>query len=179
VADLSGANLSGANLSRADLYRADLSGANLSGADLYRADLSGAKNLSEAVLNFIRDDIWAVLSSAPAEAPAVLEALKTGRVDGSQYSGECACLVGTIANTRHCKVSELGALKPDSNRLAERWFMAIKRGDTPGNSEPCKLAAAWVEDWLTRVRAAFTPPQVSLTTLAPSPKPRSRRKAGR
>src|SRR5450830_416482 len=151
-ADLSGADLSGANLSGADLSGADLRGANLSGANLSGADLSGANLLP------IRDDIWAVLSSAPAEVPALIDALKTGRVDGSTYEGDCSCLVGTIARTRGVSISTLESLKPNSSRPAERFFMGIRTGDTPETSQFSKLALEWSEEWLARMRAAFSLP---------------------
>src|SRR3990167_6442464 len=82
----------------------------------------------------IRDDVWAVLDRAPREAKGVLMALREGRVDGSSYSGTCACLIGTIANLRHC---DYEVLTPDESRPAERFFLAIRPGDTPENSEPC------------------------------------------
>jgi hypothetical protein len=153
-ADLSGANLSGAdlswaNLSRANLSRANLSGANLSGADLSRANLSGA-NLSP-----IRDDLWAVLSSAPNEVAGLLAALREGRVDGSTYTGACACLVGTLANVRHCDVDAIPGLTPNSARPIERFFCGIRPGDTPETNAVSKLAAEWTEDWLTRMQATF------------------------
>jgi hypothetical protein len=180
-ADLSGANLSGANLRGAYLSGANLSGANLRGAylrgaylrdaDLRDADLSGANlrgaylrgaylraaNLSAANLTPIRDDFYAVLSSVPAEVPSLIAALKGGRVDGSTYEGECACLVGTIANARGCEYSMIPDLKPDHSRPAERFFLAIQEGDTPETNQFSALAVEWAETWLERMRAAFTP----------------------
>lgn len=117
-------------------------GSNLSGSDLSYSDLSGS-NLRAARLEPIRVDIWAVLSSAPAEAVAVRDALAAGRVDGSTYSGECSCLVGTIATARKCAVE---SLYRDSSRPAERFFMSILPGHTPENSQYCKLAHEWVSD---------------------------------
>jgi hypothetical protein len=135
-ADLSGANLSGANLS----------GANLSGANLSDADLSGA-NLSGANLRGFRADFWDVLLRAPHEIAGVRAALVEGRVDGSTYSGECACLVGTIANVRQADYSELGNnLNPDSGRPAEQWFMGIRKGDTPETNQQSKLAVEWLDE---------------------------------
>ena len=162
-ANLSGANLSGANLSRADLSRADLSDANLSRADLSRADLSRADlsradlsdadlsdaNLSDANLSGARNDLWDVLLRARAEVPGLLAALRSGRVNGSAYHGECACLVGTIANIRHAGIEELGSgLKPDAARPAERWFLGIREGDTPETSQIAKVTEGWILEFL-------------------------------
>ncbi|WP_196487145.1 pentapeptide repeat-containing protein [Burkholderia vietnamiensis] len=164
-ANLSGAYLSGANLSDADLSGAYLSGANLRDADLSDADLSGAylrdadlsgANLSGADLLPIKADFIEVISQAPREVPALIDALKAGRVDGSTYSGECACLVGTIANARGIDVdsAELGIPK-DSSRPVERFFMAIRKGDTPETNAASKLALEWAETWLDTRRKAF------------------------
>ena len=165
-ANLSDADLSGANLSDADLSGADLSYANLSGADLSDADLSGANlsganlsgaNLSDADLTPIRDDVWAVLAAAPGEARAVRDALAAGRVEGSVYAGDCACLVGTIANARGVAYTEIEGLRPASSRPAERFFMNIHRGDTPENNQSCALAHEWASDFVVRMEAAFAP----------------------
>ena len=150
------ANLGDADLRDADLSGADLSGANLSGANLRGADLSGA-DLSGANLVIVRDDIWAVLSSAPREAEGLLAALKEGRVNGSAYEGACACLVGTLANVRGCGYAAIPGLMPNSRRPAERFFLAINVGDTPETSQACKLAAEWVEQWIVAMKAAFGP----------------------
>jgi hypothetical protein len=141
---------------RADLTGAVLTDADLTGADLTDADLTDAV-LRDADLTPIRDDIWAVLSGAPAEVPALLDAIKGGRINGSQYIGACACLVGTIANARHCDTSQLGpSLKPNADRPAEKFFLSIREGDTPDTNPFSKLAAEWVGDWLTRMQGAFS-----------------------
>jgi hypothetical protein len=141
----------GANVCGADVRGANLDGANMDGADLRGANLRGI-NFGEANLRHFRNDIWAVLSSAPREVGAVLAALREGRVNGSVYTGECACLVGTIANARHCDYHDL---YPEASRLAEIWFLQIQPGDTPTTSEPCRLAAEWVETWIIHMRTAF------------------------
>jgi hypothetical protein len=157
-ADLSWANLSKANLSKANLSKADLSWANLSKANLSEADLSEADlswaNLSKANLSTIKNDVWAVLLSAPKEVEGLRKALEEGRVDGSTYEGECACLVGTIANLRGCEIESLKGLNPDSSRPAERFFMAIKRGDTPAKNPACKIALEWVNEFLEKMKLA-------------------------
>jgi hypothetical protein len=142
-ADLSGADLSGADLRRADLRRADLSGADLRRADLRRADLSG-----------IKEDLFKILDSAPLEVPGVLAALNAGKVDGSTYEGECACLVGTIANLRSEHYEDLPGIEPDSDRPAERWFMMIREGSTPENNQAAAIAKEWIEEWIAAHPAA-------------------------
>ena len=159
-ANLTGANLTGANLTGADLTRANLTGANLTGANLTGANLTGA-DLTRANLTYIRDDIWAVLSSLPSEVPALIEALKAGRVDGSTYSGECSCLVGTLARTGGMSVDGIESLRPNSSRPAERFFMGICEGDTPETNQVSKLACEWSEQWLARMRSAFAAPTES------------------
>lgn len=155
-ADLSWMNLSGEDLSWTNLSETNLSGTNLSGTNLSETDLSGT-NLSVANLEPIRDDIWAVLSAAPAEAEGLRAALVEGRVDGSAYTGECACLVGTIAKIRGAGVYSLGALKPNSSRPAERFFLAIRKGDTPETNQVSMIAVRWVDEWLFAVKSAFGP----------------------
>ena len=144
-ADLSGANLSGANLSGADLSGADLSGANLSGANLSGAYLSRAENLTDTQLRPIIADLWFILSQARAEIPAMIAALKDGRVDGSTYSGECACLVGTLENAGASDLPHM------SGSPAECWFLAIRKGDKPGDDSAGGFAAAkalaWIEEY--------------------------------
>jgi len=157
-ANLSGANLRGANLSGAYLIDADLSyaylnDANLRRADLRRANLSGAY-LIDADLSYAKEDIFEIISITPNEVSGLLESLKNGKIDGSVYQGECACLVGTIANLRGCEYGEIEGIKPDSDRPAERLFLSIKRGDTPENNPISKLVVEWIEEWLTQNQVA-------------------------
>ena len=96
-----------------------------------------------------------MLSSAPTEVEGLRQALLDGKVDGSTYEGECACLVGTIAHVRHCKYDEIPGLTPNASRPAERFFAAIKPGDTPETSQFSKLAVEWVDEWLKKMHDAF------------------------
>ena len=114
----------------------------------YGADLSGA-NLSEAYLEDIKQDFLEILSLAPTEVPALKAAIIEGRINGSVYQGECACLVGTIANVRGVDVyTELPeGLRPNSDRPAERWFLGIRKGDTPATNQISKITLAWLEEW--------------------------------
>jgi uncharacterized protein YjbI with pentapeptide repeats len=157
-ADLSGADLSGADLSGADLRGADLSGADLSRADLSGADLRGA-NLRGADLRAIREDFRSVLDAAPNEVSGLRLALVEGRIDGSTYSGECACLVGTIANIKDCNYHDFPGIIPDSSRPAERFFLAIDEGNTPGTSQPAKIVLGWIDEWIADRAAVATTAQ--------------------
>ena len=153
-ADLSGANLFGADLFGANLYRAKLSGADLSGANLFGAELYGA-NLCRANLygagnaNFqpFKTDLWDVLLRAKHEVAGLRQALIDGKVDGSTYKGECACLCGTIANLQKCDVESIPGLKTDSERPIEQFFLAIKPGDTPDKNQFAKLAVEWIDEF--------------------------------
>jgi hypothetical protein len=163
-ADLRDANLRYADLSRADLRDADLRDADLRGANLSRANLIGANligvelrdaDLLSADLTVIRDDIWAVLSSAPLEVRGLILALENGLVDGSTYTSECACLVGTLAHVKKVAYNKIKSLTPYSSRPAERFFTGIKQGDTPETSQFSALAVEWCEEWLGRMTSAF------------------------
>ena len=39
-------------------------------------------------------------------------------------------------------------LPGDGNRPAERWFLAIREGDTPASNQVCAITAEWVEAWI-------------------------------
>ena len=137
------------------LYRADLSGSDLSGSDLSGSNLSGSD------LTPIRDDLYAVLSHAPAEASALIEALAAGRVNGSTYSdGECGCLVGTLAiaagaDPKSSSCESVHGLRGNGSRPIERFFLSIKKGDTPDTSQFAQLAHEWATEWVGRMQAAF------------------------
>ncbi len=146
-ADLTGADLTGADLIWADLRGAHLTGAHLRGADLRGADLRGAV-LTGADLAAIKEDLYRVLSASPNEVEGLLTTLREGRIDGSTYEGACACLVGTIANVKGCDYRAVPGIKPDSNRPAERWFLAIRKGDTPPNSPAASITEGWIVEWL-------------------------------
>jgi hypothetical protein len=156
-ADLRGADLCGANLRGADLYGTDLYGADLRGADLCGANLRGADlygtDLYGANLRHIRTDLWDILLKNKHEARGVLVALRDGRVDGSTYQGDCACLVGTIAKVRGRDV-HLPEFEKDSSRPAEVWFMSIKKGDTPETNQISAITVDWVEEFLRLLEAA-------------------------
>ena len=144
-ADLRGADLRDADLRGADLRDADLYGANLYGANLYRADLRGA-NLYDADLwqlpvdyiNQCSRDILFILERLKPEVPYLKQALIDGKVDGSTYDGDCACLVGTLANAdggidQVCQT--IPFYEKGTHNAGEAWFLNIRKGDTPKNNQ--------------------------------------------
>lgn len=136
---LSGATLSGADLPDANLY----------GANLYGADLRGA-NLYGAVLRDTKQDFIDAISKLPDEIPNLRNALMAGKIDGSTYGGECACLAGTIAKHMGKPVidgTELGnGFVADCSSPRERLFRAIRKGDTPENNPISKIVVGWIDE---------------------------------
>ncbi|UXT42496.1 pentapeptide repeat-containing protein [Agrobacterium tumefaciens] len=161
-ADLRSADLRSADLRYANLRSADLRSADLRYANLRSADLSYA-NLRSADLRSFKADLWMTLTQNRHEVPALIAALRDGRVDGSTYKGECACLVGTIANAKSVKYDVLdhGASNP-----AEQWFAMIRKGDKPEDDSAggfaSKMALEWSLEWL--VLNEMTEPAAALST---------------
>jgi hypothetical protein len=157
-ANLGGADLYGADLYGADLYGANLRDANLGGADLHGADLHGAdlggSNLYGANLGDVRSDFLAEVLKLPNELDALRDAIAGGRIDGSTYSDECACLAGTLARARgdacyegeDIEISSDITFHAESYSPRERFFMAIKRGDTPETNPAAAIALGWAKE---------------------------------
>jgi len=128
----------GASLVGADLVGANLGGANLVGADLVGADLADERN-----------DLFEILKAAPKEVAGLLRELRAGKIDGSTYTGRCACLVGTIAKLRGVDHHDLGrGLAPNSARPAEQWFLHLKPGMTPRHSPVAEVTEGWIVAWM-------------------------------
>jgi hypothetical protein len=100
--------------------------------------------------------MWIVLLDAVHEIPALKQALINGQVSGSTYTGECCCLVGTIAKTRGVDYHDLGIA--NAVRPIERFFLAIQEGDTPENSQFAKLALEWAEEFEAKIAVACGAP---------------------
>ena len=125
---------------RVALEMAVKAGIRLTCANLDDASLVGAS------LRSIRTDLFDVLLRAQPEVPALLAALRAGRIDGSTYSGECACLVGTIAKARHCDVEAFDFR--DARRPIERWFTGIRPGDTPDKHAIARITEGWILEFM-------------------------------
>ncbi|GFP29034.1 hypothetical protein HKBW3S33_02450, partial [Candidatus Hakubella thermalkaliphila] len=93
-------------------------------------------------------DMLFVFEHLKAELPALRELLIEGRIDGTQYEGECACLIGSLAKigggiAKVCKAIpfyEKGLHNP-----GEQWFYQIAVGDTPANSFFAKHAVELID----------------------------------
>jgi hypothetical protein len=150
-ANLQRANLQGADLQGADLQRANLQGADLQGANLQRAYLQGA-DLQRADLQPIIDDFYPKLLTAKNEVSGLYDALMRGKINGSAYVGECACFCGTIANIRAEGYKDLATsigLRADAASATEKWFLAIREGDTPKSNPVADITRGWIEKWCT------------------------------
>ena len=96
----------------------------------------------------IKEDFYKVLDIAKHETKSLYDSLCSGKIDGSKYEGECACLVGTIAKARHENYKKLGInLRPNSNRPSEQFFMMIRKGDMPENNPASAKVKEWMEEW--------------------------------
>lgn len=116
-------------------------------ANLEGAKLEGA-NLQWAKLQGIKGDFFARMTLMPQEVPALRQAIIDGKINGSSYSdGDCACFVGTME-----RVSGLpkGAcpIPREPNSATERWFLAIRRGDTPDSNEVSAITLNWVDEFI-------------------------------
>jgi hypothetical protein len=117
---------------------ADLRSANLRYADLSSANLSSIKN-----------DFWDVLIRAIPEIPNLRKAIIEGKIDGSTYDGECACLCGTLEHSEKKEIKQIIFDQRDSSRPIERLFLGINKGDTPETNQISKIVLAWVDEFTT------------------------------
>jgi len=145
-ADLTDANLTDANLTRANLTDANLTRANLTDANLTDANLTRA-NLTDADLLMFKSDLWRVLLMYKTEVSGLKNAIICGRINGSVYSGECACLKGTIANVKGCEIDLLPNITKSTSEPSEQWFLQFKEGQNPENSKTMKLTLDWIEEF--------------------------------
>ncbi len=100
-----------------------------------------------------KHDFWAVLLKAKTEISGLRDFLINGQIDGTKYEGECACLKGSIANIKNCHYTKIPLIKADSSEPSEIWFLQIKKGMTPENSEIVKLTVAWIDEFLSFLNA--------------------------
>jgi hypothetical protein len=88
----------------------------------------------------------------PNELEALRLAIIEGRINGSTYSGDCACLAGTLAKARGltqyagADITNGITFHAESSSPRERFFTAIRPGGTPEKNPVAKLALVWVDE---------------------------------
>ena len=136
---------SGSDMSYSDMSGADMRGSNMSGADMRGIPLS---KLPQDYVNQCSRDILFILDHLTAEVPFLREKLIAGEVDGSQYEGDCACLIGTLANADGGVAKVCSAIpfyEKGTHNYGEMWFLNIRKGDTPENNEFAKHALVLID----------------------------------
>jgi len=103
---------------------------------------------NSGALEPVRFDFFGRMLVLKNEVPALRKSLVDGKVNGSTYTGTCCCFMGTIANAANCQYTKLKGIQPDASSDTERWFMGIKEGDTPENSEIVKYTVEMIDEFL-------------------------------
>jgi hypothetical protein len=85
-----------------------------------------------------------VLFYTGPEIPSLIEKLKDGQVDGTQYEGDCTCLIGSLGNDQ--AVKKIPDYSKGLHNPCEQLFWQIKKGDTPESSKFSKLALEICEE---------------------------------
>ncbi len=144
--DLEGMNLGNLNLICSDFFQANLKNTDFRGSELRSIYLNGA-NITGSNLEPIKQDMFLLLSHAKDEIPNLKKAIEKGKIDGSTYEGECACLCGTLEkSTNQDIVNKIFDLR-NNYRPIERFFLPIKEGDTPETNQFSKRALEWIEEF--------------------------------
>lgn len=89
-----------------------------------------------------------VLEHLKPEAPFLREKPIKGEIDGTQYEGDCACLIDSLGNANGgietvCKT--IPFYDKGLHNYVEQWFYQIRQGDTPGNSAFAKRALTLID----------------------------------
>jgi hypothetical protein len=147
-ADLRGANLRDANLRDANLRDADLCDADLCDADLRCADLRGVDLEHLKIwLNPCKRDILFVLANVPrSEVEGLREKIIEGKINGSQYEGDCCCLIGSLGNEN--AISSIPYYDKGTHNMGEQLFLQIREGNTPDTNQFSKVALELCDEYL-------------------------------
>ena len=154
-ANLREADLEGANLRGADLRGANLGEANLECANLRCADLEGVKEIPIDMQNYFKKDLLYVLQNCPIkDVEQLKERIVNGKINGSQYHGECACLIGSLyqieglRNEIEFAKSHIPYYGCGLHNPSEQLFYQIKEGDKPADNQFSKMALDVIEVYL-------------------------------
>ena len=112
-------------------------------ADLRWADLRRAKGWENIEWTLLcKRDILFILQNLKSEVPNLRQAIIDWKIDGTQYQGECACLVGTLWKVKWVdKACEyIPFYRKWLHNFGEQFFYQIRQGDTPETSLFSKIA---------------------------------------
>jgi hypothetical protein len=88
------------------------------------------------------------------ELPYLRDKLVKGEIDGTQYDGDCACLIGSLGHGDESKVDKVCKAIPyyekGLHNYGEQWFWNIKKGDTPKNNEFAEHALKLIDSVLEK-----------------------------
>lgn len=118
----------------------------------YREPLTGTEQ--EA-----KDDLFRWLDRFPDRVPALLEAVREGRMNGMLFNGPCRCIVGwliyvdddlTTADGSSQSANDVAnGVGLDCNGPAEKFVHhAVVPGDTPSNSPVMARLERWILEWM-------------------------------
>ena len=136
------------NTIKETLERAVTDKTDLRGADLYGMTLG---DLPQDFINQCSRDMLFIFEHLKPELPFLKEKLLAGEVDGSQYEGECACLIGTLAKKKgngdglEKVCAAIPFYEKGTHNAGEQWFLHIHAGDTPENNEFAKHALKLID----------------------------------
>lgn len=106
-----------------------------------------------AFLNEASREMLFIFEHLKPELPALREQLLAGQINGTQYEGECACLIGSLAKGVAIKddpdtdtteamgdfinqvCESIPYYEKGLHNVSEQWFYQIREGDTPDNNE--------------------------------------------
>jgi hypothetical protein len=113
----------------------------------------------------VKADFLSVISKLPGEVPYLRLAMIEGRIDGTVYSGKCACLKGTLArkaagplfnhiDSPSAFIALAYGIKCNiTESLAEQFFWHIQEGDTPATNPYAAVVLDWLDEFLLVERA--------------------------
>ncbi len=161
-----------ADLTRVSFNGADLYGANFKGANLQKAKLTNAslivtmlektQNIPEPWIQKVKRDFLRTVKifRTNGEVKYLRTALLLGLIDGTQYHGSCACLIGTLVKassnvillSTHLEMDQI--IRPPTGKRyklglhnsAEQWFYQINKGDTPADNFFDQKALEWCDE---------------------------------
>ena len=124
----------------------------LGGANLGDANLGGAKNIPQLYINTCSQQMLYIFTQLKHELPRLRKKIVDGQIEGTQYEGDCCCLIGTLGGGNdECINTVVASMKYYDKGLhnpAEQWFYQIREGDTPENSLFARHALKLIDEVL-------------------------------